>query len=112
QPPIASKWQSPLIGSQLSCVQASLSLHTAPSCVWQRPVPVSQVSTPVHASWSSQSASVRQQPGMLSLTHAPCPLLASGSQALAVQTTPSSHAGAGTTVSQPPSTQASSPSQN
>src|SRR5205823_2431445 len=35
-----------------------------------------------------------------------------GSQVLVVQTTPSSHVGAGTTVSQAPPTQASSPSQN
>src|SRR5439155_504669 len=112
QPGWGSKWHMPVIGSQLSSVQTSLSLQTTSGASWHWPVAVVQVSTPVQRSPSEHCALVLQQPGMGPLTQAPWPSLAMGSQVLVVQTTPSSQVGAGTTVSQAPPTQASSPSQN
>src|SRR6266702_212182 len=61
---------------------------------------------------SEHCASVLQQPWMESLTQAPWPLLAMGSQVLVVQTMPSSQVGSATTVWHMPPTQASSPLQN
>src|SRR5439155_11159840 len=112
QPGWGSKWHMPVIGSQLSSVQTSLSLQTTSGASWHWPVAVLQVSTPVQRSPSEHCASVLQQPGMGWLTQAPWPSLAMGSQVLVVQTMPSSQLGAATTVAQVPPTQASSPLQN
>src|SRR5439155_1380496 len=112
QPGWGSKWHMPVIGSQLSSVQTSLSLQTTSGASWHWPVAVLQVSTPVQRSPSEHCASVLQQPGIEALTQAPWPSLAMGSQLLVVQTMPSSQVGAATTVWHVPSTQASSPSQN
>src|SRR5438094_2245590 len=112
QPGWGSKWHVPVIGSQLSSVQTSLSLQTTSGASWHWPVAVLQVSTPVQRSPSEHCASVLQQCGMGSLTQAPWPSLAMGSQVLVVQTTPSSQLGAATTVWHMPPSQASSPLQN
>src|SRR5438034_3586056 len=112
QPGWGAKWHMPVIGSQLSSVQTLLSLQSTGVPWPHMPVLTLQVSTPVQRSWSEHSASVLQQPGMGSLTQAPWPSLAMGSQVLVVQTTPSSQLGAATTVWHMPPSQASSPLQN
>src|SRR5206468_2899714 len=98
QPAIGAFTQPPALllaaGSQESAV------HTIPSsqvgAVPGTHVPSSglQVSGPVQASPSSQSASVVQQPAIGAFTQPPVLLLAVGSQLSAVQTTASSQVGA------------------
>src|SRR5882724_2801908 len=98
QPSWRSKWHMPVIGSQLSSVQTSLSLQTTSGASRHSPVAVLQVSTPVQRSPSEHCASLVQHFGMGSLTQAPWPPLAMGSQLSAVQTMPSSQVGGGTMV--------------
>src|SRR5205814_1697972 len=112
QPGWGSKWHRPVVGSQLSSVQTSWSLQSTGVPGLHMPVLTLQVSTPVQRSPSEHCASVLQQPGMGSLTQAPWPSLAMGSQVLVVQTMRSSQVGSATTVWHMPPTQASSPLQN
>src|SRR5207249_4886102 len=100
-------WVQPPTASQPSTVHPSRSSQSSGPPAWHIPVATSQVSVPVHTSWSSQSPSARQQPRMGVCVH---PF--TGSQASAVQTTPSSQSG-GAPARQLPvlGSQASMPSQ-
>src|SRR2546428_2828870 len=111
QPAIFGKLHAPVMVSHVLTVQASPSSQTTDVPGRQFPVATSQVSTPLQALPSSQKASVEQQVGIDVFRQPPAPSLAVGSQLSAVQTTPSSQVGGGTTIAHAPSTQAATPLQ-
>ena len=89
QPAIGGKVQAPVVWLHVLVVQTSLSSQTTAVPGWHSPVvsPIItlQVSLPLQASPSSQSAFVEQQWGIGACTQPPAPPLAVGSQLSVVQ---------------------------
>src|SRR5437870_4912776 len=93
QPATGGKLHEPVAWSHVLVVQTSLSSQTTVVPAWHIMFATSQVSTPLQAFPSSQSASEVQQPGIGAFKQAPVLLLAVASQLSAVHTMPSSQVG-------------------